>query len=114
MRHRVAARWRRPLTPQLVITWSRGRVGPREDVGMALHLAPEEPEAGPWRVALLTVVAQALTRSGPGRIVSGRPVVLAIDGRSNSGKTKLPPGSLARGQGQQYAAADRRMPAGQG
>jgi hypothetical protein len=61
----------------------------REDVGMALQLAPEEPEAGPWRVELLTVVAQALTRSGPGRIVSGRPVVLAIDGRSNSGKTTL-------------------------
>jgi len=56
---------------------------------MALQLAPEEPEAGPWRVELLSTVIEAMTRHGPGRAISGRPVVLAVDGRSNSGKTTL-------------------------
>lgn len=56
---------------------------------MALQLAPEEPEAGPWRTQPLTVLAQALAQHGPGRIVSGRPVIVAIDGRSNGGKTSL-------------------------
>ena len=56
---------------------------------MALQLAREEPEAGPWRAEPLTVLVQALTQRVPGRIVSGRPVIVAIDGRSNSGKTSL-------------------------
>ena len=57
--------------------------------GVALELAPEEPEAGPWRVAPLTTVIEALIRSGPDRLASGRPAVLAVDGRSNAGKTTL-------------------------
>ena len=56
---------------------------------MTLQLAPEEPEAGPWRAELLTSVIEALIGRGPGRVVSGRPVVLAVDGRSNAGKTTL-------------------------
>jgi hypothetical protein len=58
---------------------------------VALRLAPEEPEAGPWHAELLTVAVGALTRRGPGRaaLAPGRPVVLAIDGRSSSGKTTL-------------------------
>jgi hypothetical protein len=56
---------------------------------MALQLAPEEAEAGPWRTEPLTVLVQALTRRRPGRIVSRRPVIVAIDGRSNGGKTSL-------------------------
>ncbi len=56
---------------------------------MALQLAAEEPEAGPWRAELLTAVIEALVWRGPGRVVSGRPVVLAVDGRSNAGKTTL-------------------------
>jgi len=56
---------------------------------MALRLALEEPEAGPWRVELLSTVVNAVVRRGPGRSNSGRPAVLAIDGRSNSGKTTL-------------------------
>ena len=61
----------------------------RHDGDMALQLAPEEPEAGPWRVQLLTTVINAVTRRGPGQGSSGRPAVLAIDGRSNNGKTTL-------------------------
>ena len=53
---------------------------------MALQLAPEEPEAGPWRVERLTTVVNAVTRRG---LDQDRPVVLAVDGRSNSGKTTL-------------------------
>jgi hypothetical protein len=53
---------------------------------MALQLAPEEPEAGPWRAERLTTVVNAVTRRG---LDQGRPVVLAVDGRSNSGKTTL-------------------------
>jgi hypothetical protein len=56
---------------------------------MALQLAPEEPEAGPWRAEPLTALVQALTQCGPGEAVSGRPVIVAIDGRSNNGKTSL-------------------------
>jgi hypothetical protein len=56
---------------------------------MALQLAPEEPGAGPWRTEPLTVLVEALTRHKPSRIVSGRPVIVAIDGRSNNGKTSL-------------------------
>jgi hypothetical protein len=56
---------------------------------MALQLAREEPAAGPWRAALLTAVIEATIWRGPGRVVSGRPVILAVDGRSNAGKTTL-------------------------
>ena len=54
-----------------------------------MQLAQEEPEAGPWRAELLTAVIEALIWRGPGQIVSCRPVVLAVDGRSNAGKTTL-------------------------
>jgi hypothetical protein len=67
----------------------RDRYVPAEDEGMALQLAPDEPEAGPWRTEPLTVLVQALTQRMPGRIVSGRPMIVAIDGRSNNGKTSL-------------------------
>jgi len=56
---------------------------------MALQLAPEEPEAGPWRAELLTAVVTAVSRPRPDRGRSGRPAVLAIDGRSNNGKSTL-------------------------
>ena len=68
---------------------------------MALQLAPEEPEAGPWRVATLSAVMTTLMRNGP-REPAGRPVVIAVDGRSSGGKTTLAarmqgavPGSVA-------------------
>ena len=53
-----------------------------------MQLAAEEPEAGPWRVELLSTVVNAVTRR-PDRSNSGRAAVLAVDGRSNSGKTTL-------------------------
>jgi hypothetical protein len=56
---------------------------------MTLQLAREEPEAGPWRAESLTGVIDALVGRGPVLGVSGRPVVLAVDGRSNAGKTTL-------------------------
>jgi hypothetical protein len=56
---------------------------------MTLQLAREEPEAGPWRAESLTAVIEGLIRRGPGRVVSGRPFILAVDGRSNAGKTTL-------------------------
>ena len=56
---------------------------------MALQLAPEEPEAGPWRLESLSVVVDAVTRPGPERGRPGRSAVLAIDGRSNNGKSTL-------------------------
>jgi hypothetical protein len=54
-----------------------------------LHLAPEEPEARPWRVQPLTEVIEILTARAPGRYGDGRPFVLGVDGRSSSGKTTL-------------------------
>jgi hypothetical protein len=56
---------------------------------VSLQLAPEEPEAVPWRVEQLSTVIEAVTRGEPGKVVVGRPVVLAVDGRSNNGKTTL-------------------------
>jgi hypothetical protein len=56
---------------------------------MVLQLAAEEPEARPWRVELLSTVVEAVTRQGPDRSSSGRPAVLAVDGRSNNGKTTV-------------------------
>ncbi len=53
---------------------------------MALQLAEEEPEAGPWRAERLSTVVNAVTRRRPD---PGRPAVLAVDGRSNNGKTTL-------------------------
>jgi hypothetical protein len=58
-------------------------------VGVALQLASEEPEAGPWRVELLSTVACAVTKHRRDRSSSGRPAVLAVDGRSNNGKTTV-------------------------
>jgi hypothetical protein len=58
----------------------------RHDGDMALQLAPEEPEAGPWRAERLSTVVNAVTRQG---LNQSRPVVLAVDGRSNNGKTTL-------------------------
>jgi hypothetical protein len=52
---------------------------------MALQLAPEEPEAGPWRVELLSTLA----KRGPDRSSPARPAVVAVDGRSNNGKTTV-------------------------
>ena len=56
---------------------------------MALQLAPEEPEAGPWLAESLQSVIDALTHVGPDRATRGRPFILAVDGRSNNGKTTL-------------------------
>jgi hypothetical protein len=56
---------------------------------MVLQLASEEPEGGPWRAEPLTVVVEALLRLGDGRAAGSRGVVLAVDGRSSSGKTTL-------------------------
>jgi hypothetical protein len=56
---------------------------------VALQLAPEEPGAGPWRVARLSAVMTTLMRIGPREPGAGRPVIVAVDGRSASGKTTL-------------------------
>ena len=56
---------------------------------MALQLAPEEPEAGPWRVEMLSTVVDSVITQVPDRCSSGRPAVLAVDGRSNNGKTTV-------------------------
>jgi ribosomal protein S18 acetylase RimI-like enzyme len=84
-----------------------------ELIAVGMRLAPEEPEAGPWRAELVSEVASVVMRLGrgrgargrpgvlggdrpgllggerPGLLVEGRPVVLAVDGRSSSGKTTL-------------------------
>jgi hypothetical protein len=56
---------------------------------MTLQLAPDEPEAGPWRAESLTVTAATVMQPGQGKGAGHRPVVLAVDGRSSSGKTTL-------------------------
>jgi hypothetical protein len=56
---------------------------------MAFQLAAEEPEGRPWRAKPLTTVIEALVQPGADRTKSRRGVVLAVDGRSSSGKTTL-------------------------
>ena len=56
---------------------------------MVMQLAPEEPEAAPWRVKRLRAVVETLTVLGANRRSGERSVVLAVDGRSSSGKTTL-------------------------
>jgi hypothetical protein len=56
-------------------------------VTVSLCLAREEPAAGPWRAERLMVAAAAVMRPGHGKSAGQRPVVLAVDGRSSSGKT---------------------------
>jgi hypothetical protein len=58
-------------------------------VTVALCLASGEPEFGPWRVERLAVVAATVMRSGHGKGADRRHMVLAVDGRSSSGKTTL-------------------------
>jgi hypothetical protein len=67
----------------------RSRRARRDDICVALQLAPEEPEAGPWRAKRLAVVIESLTRLGTGGRTGDRSAVLAVDGRSSSGKTTL-------------------------
>jgi hypothetical protein len=56
---------------------------------MALQLAPEEPAGGPWRAMPLSGAIETLVQLGARRVASGRGIVLAVDGRSSSGKTTL-------------------------
>lgn len=56
---------------------------------MGLRLAAGEPDAGPWRAERLAAVAGFLVGLGRERNTGPGPVVLAIDGRSSSGKTTL-------------------------
>jgi hypothetical protein len=59
-------------------------------ITVVLQLAPDEPEAGAWRAERLTTVIASLMRLGQSREgATDRPVVLAVDGRSSSGKTTL-------------------------
>jgi hypothetical protein len=54
---------------------------------VTVRFHPEEPAAGPWRVErIITVVAGLAARLQPS---SERPSVIAIDGRSSSGKSTL-------------------------
>jgi hypothetical protein len=54
---------------------------------MAMVLGEGEPAAGPWQVMPLTQLAPLLLPAPRAR--PGRPRVLAVDGRSGSGKTML-------------------------
>jgi hypothetical protein len=56
---------------------------------VSLMLAVGEPDGGPWRVERLSAVAASLERLGRRRNAGPGPVVLAVDGRSSSGKTTL-------------------------
>ena len=70
-------------------THESGRPVARDDRRMTLRLGPGEPEAGPWRPELLTEVIESLTQHGWSRAAGDHSVVLAVDGRSSSGKTTL-------------------------
>lgn len=50
-----------------------------------MELGPGEPDAGPWRVEGLAEFARSLTAVQP----SGRPLMVAVDGRGGGGKSTL-------------------------
>jgi hypothetical protein len=52
-----------------------------------MTLPPEEPAAGPWRVEPIADVVATLGGHEP--VSDGRPLIVAVDGRSSSGKTTL-------------------------
>ena len=54
---------------------------------MGMRLPVEEPEAGPWREVALTELVDLLLDAAAAP--DGRPVIVAVDGRSASGKTTL-------------------------
>ena len=56
---------------------------------MALKLAAGEPEVGPWRTEQPTAVAAWILELGQHRNAGPGPVIVAVDGRSSSGKTTL-------------------------
>ena len=58
-------------------------------ISVTLQLALDEPEAGPWHAEPLTAAADTVMQLGQGPGAGHRPVVLAVDGRSSSGKTTL-------------------------
>jgi hypothetical protein len=58
-----------------------------DDVAVTMVLGEGEPAAGPWRVERLTQFAQLLVN--PVGTSLGRPAIVALDGRSSSGKTTL-------------------------
>jgi hypothetical protein len=67
---------------------------------VAMSLPDGEPEAGPWRVVPITDLVQIVLGATEPR--SGRPAVVAVDGRGASGKSTLAglltataPGSVA-------------------
>jgi hypothetical protein len=55
--------------------------------GVTMLLPDEEPEAGPWWVELISDVVRILAGSAGSPL--GWPRIIAIDGRSSSGKTTL-------------------------
>ena len=54
---------------------------------MGITLPAVEPEAGPWREAPLSELVERLLADAA--VPAGRPAVLAVDGRSASGKSTL-------------------------
>ena len=54
---------------------------------MMAHLPPQEPDFGPWKVESVQTFVQSLRNALPED--ARRPAVVAIDGRSASGKTTL-------------------------
>ena len=56
---------------------------------MSLSLHLDEPAAGPWRIERIIDLVEQLADRTPQRRTAQRPLVIAIDGRSSSGKTTL-------------------------
>jgi hypothetical protein len=59
----------------------------REPLAVSTRLAPDEPPFGPWSVVALAEFVAML--GGAARRPDGLPRIVAIDGRSSSGKTTL-------------------------
>jgi hypothetical protein len=70
--------------------WMTPRAAPSfscDDVAVTMVLGEGEPAAGPWRVERLTQFARFVVSAVGASL--GRPAIVALDGRSSSGKTTL-------------------------
>jgi hypothetical protein len=74
----------------LMTGWMTPRAAPSfscDDVAVTMVVGEGEPAAGPWRVERLTQFARFLVSAVGASL--GRPAIVALDGRSSSGKTTL-------------------------
>ena len=78
----------RPLRkPKEALVWPFSASRQAKDFDVNMKLGPGEPPTGPWRVTPIRGLVRLLFDAERAR--DGRPWILAVDGRSGSGKSTV-------------------------